>query len=150
MTELLSIKKDCLWASKHLNKDVTTSNISCLIQYGKVKKYGNNGNTSVNKHDLIACYESFNGHRETNWKEKYGEDLNWNLSFDNLKEKNTTKHIHKLHPYKGKFIPQLVEYFLDNHTDDFKKDTYFKKGYIVLYPFSGSGTTMVQANDISN
>ena len=69
----------------------------------------------------------------------------WALSFDNLKEADTTKHVHRLHPYKGKYIPQLVEYFLDDHTDNFKKDVYFQKGDIVLDPFSGSGTTMVQA-----
>jgi len=40
-----------------------------------------------------------------------------------------------LHPYKGKFIPQLVEYFLDSHTDEFKKEVYFHKGDIVLDPF---------------
>ena len=148
MTELLSIKEASIWASNHLKKNVTTSNISYLIQYGKVKKYGDNGTTAVNKYDLIKYYKSFNGQRETNWREKLGEDLNWALSFDNLKEKDTTKHIHRLHPYKGKFIPQLVEYFLDNHTDNFKKETYFKKGDIILDPFSGSGTTMVQANEL--
>ena len=31
-----------------------------------------------------------------------------------IKEAETTKHVHRLHPYKGKFIPQLVEYFLDS------------------------------------
>ena len=148
MTELLSIKEASKWASKHLKKNVTTSNISYLIQYGKVKKYGSNGATAVNKYDLIEYYKSFNGQRETNWREKLGNDLNWALSFDNLKEKDTTKHIHRLHPYKGKFIPQLVEYFLDNHTDNFKREVYFKKGDIVLDPFSGSGTTMVQANEL--
>ncbi|PIE79425.1 MAG: restriction endonuclease subunit M, partial [Candidatus Delongbacteria bacterium] len=148
MTELLTIKEASLWASEYLSKNVTPSNIAYLIQYGKIKKYGENGNTSVSKSDLISYYESFNGKRETDWKEKLGEDLNWALSFDNLKEKDTTKHIHRLHPYKGKFIPQLVAYFLDNHTDKFKKETYFKKGDIVLDPFSGSGTTMVQANEL--
>lgn len=148
MTELLTIKEASKWASEHLKKNVTTSNISYLIQYGKVKKHGNNGTTAVNKYDLINYYTSYNGQRETNWREKLGEDLNWALSFDNLKEKDTTKHIHRLHPYKGKFIPQLVEYFLDNHTDNFKKETYFKKGDIILDPFSGSGTTMVQANEL--
>ena len=147
MTELLTIKEASLWASNHLNKNVTTSNISYLIQYGKVKKYGDNGTTAVNKFDLISYYKSFNGQRETDWREKLGKDLNWTLSFDNLKEKDTTKHIHRLHPYKGKFIPQLVEYFIDDHKDNFKTKTYFKKGDIILDPFSGSGTTMVQANE---
>ena len=53
-----------------------------------------------------------------------------------------------MHPYKGKFIPQLVEYFLDSHTDEFKKEIYFSKGNIVLDPFCGSGTTLVQANEL--
>jgi len=65
-----------------------------------------------------------------------------------LREKDTTKHVHRLHPYKGKFIPQLVQYFIDDHTDDFKKDVYFKKGDIILDPFCGSGTTLVQANEM--
>ena len=51
-------------------------------------------------------------------------------------------------PIKGKFIPQLVEYFLDNHTDNFKRDIYFQPGDIVLDPFCGSGTTLVQANEL--
>ncbi len=148
MTELLSLKEASKWASEHLKKNVTTSNISYLVQYGKVKKYGDNGTTAVNKYELIKYYQSYNGQRETNWREKLGDDLNWALSFDNLKEKDTTKHVHRLHPYKGKFIPQLVEYFLDNHTDNFKREVYFKKGDIVLDPFSGSGTTMVQANEL--
>jgi DNA modification methylase len=42
-----------------------------------------------------------------------------------------------LHPYLGKFIPQLVEVFLRK---------YFKKGNTILDPFSGSGTTLVEAN----
>jgi hypothetical protein len=41
-----------------------------------------------------------------------------------------------------------VEFFLDDHTDEFKKDVYFKKGDIVLEPFCGSGTTLVQANEL--
>ena len=77
-----------------------------------------------------------------------GEDLNWTLSFDYLKESERTKHVHRLHPYKGKFIPQLVEYFLDKHVDDFKQEVYFQKGDIVLDPFCGSGTTLVQANEL--
>lgn len=148
MEELLTIKEASRWASQYLKKNITSSNISYLIQYGRVKKYGENGNASIDKYDLIAYYKTYYGKREILWKEKLGKDLNWRLSFDYLKEKDTTKHVHRLHSYKGKFIPQLVEYFLDNHTDDYKKQTYFKKGDIVLDPFCGSGTTMVQANEL--
>ncbi len=144
----MTIKQASDWASGYLKKNVTTSNISYLIQYGRIKKIGNNGNIFIDRQDLVKYYQSYIGRREIKWKEQLGEDINWALSFDNLKETDTTKHVHRLHPYKGKFIPQLVEYFLDNHTDDFKKEVYFKKGDIVLDPFCGSGTTLVQACEL--
>lgn len=149
MAELLTINEASKWASEYLNKQVTPSNISYLLQYGRVKKIANNNNTLVDKDDLIEYYKnSYTGKREIDWKNKLGDDLNWNLSFDYLKESETTKHVHRLHPYKGKFIPQLVEYFLNDKTDEHKTQTYFKKGDIVLDPFCGSGTTLVQANEI--
>ncbi|MBI5969740.1 MAG: site-specific DNA-methyltransferase [Deltaproteobacteria bacterium] len=146
--ELLTIKQASEWATRHIGKTVTTSNISYLIQYGRIKKTGENGMTQVSKRELLGYYKSYKGYRELSWKDQLGEDLNWALSFEQYKEAETTKHVHRLHPYKGKFIPQLVEYFLDNHTDKFKKDVCFKKGDIILDPFSGSGTTMVQANEL--
>jgi DNA modification methylase len=146
--ELLNIKQASEWASRYLNKHVTTSNIAYLVQYGRVKKIRDNGSTLIKKQDLMKYYKSFNGRREIKWKEQLGKDLNWTLSFDNFREAETTKHVHRLHPYKGKFIPQLVEYFLDNHKDNFKKNVCFKKGDVVLDPFCGSGTALVQANEL--
>lgn len=146
--ELMDIKQASEWASRYLCKNVTTSNIAYLLQYGRIKKIGDNGNAVIDKKELINYYKSYNGKREINWKNQLGHDLNWALSFDNVKEAETTKHVHRLHPYKGKFIPQLVEYFLDSHKDDFKKEIYFKKGDIVLDPFCGSGTALVQANEL--
>ncbi len=108
MAELLSIKEASRWASNYLGKNVTTSNITYLIQYGRIKKYGDDGCTKVSKDELIKYYKSYNGTREISWKDQLGEDLNWALSFDQYKEAETTKHVHRLHPYKGKFIPQLV------------------------------------------
>jgi hypothetical protein len=121
VNELLTIKEASEWASAHLGKNVTTSNISYLIQYGRIKKIGENWFTQIIKQELIDYYKSYNGHRGVSWKDQLGADLNWALSFDQYKEAETTKHVHRLHPYKGKFIPQLVEYFLDGHTDNFKK-----------------------------
>jgi hypothetical protein len=145
---LLTIKEACEWASVFLGRVISETNISYLVQYGKVKKYNQNGNTQIHVRDLKNYYQSFNGKREIEWKKKLGDDLNWSLSFDNLREKDTTKHVHRLHPYKGKFIPQLVEYFIDKHTDNFKKETFFEKGDIILDPFAGSGTTLVQGHEL--
>ena len=61
-------------------------------------------------------------------------DLSWSEAA--LPERERTKHVHRLHPYHGKFIPQLVEVLLDR---------YFAPGDHVLDPFAGSGTTLVQA-----
>ena len=65
--------------------------------------------------------------------------LNLNWSEKDLPEKERTKHVHRLHPYLGKFIPQLVEIFLRK---------YFTPGQTILDPFCGSGTTLVQANEL--
>jgi hypothetical protein len=59
------------------------------------------------------------------------------LTFLSITESERTKHVHRLHPYLGKFIPQLVEVFLRK---------YFIKGDTILDPFSGSGTTLIEAN----
>ena len=61
-------------------------------------------------------------------------DLSW--SERELPERERTKHVHRLHPYLGKFIPQLVETLLAR---------YFVRGARILDPFAGSGTTLVQA-----
>lgn len=122
--DLMDLKQASEWASRYLDKNVTISNIAYLIQYGRIKKVGNNGTNLVDKKELINYYKSYNGKREINWKNQLGHDLNWALSFDNVKEAETTKHVHRLHPYKGKFIPQLVEYFLDSHKDNFKTNIY--------------------------
>ena len=62
-------------------------------------------------------------------------DLSWSES--DLPQTERTKHVHRLHPYLGKFIPQLVEIFLQR---------YFAPGARVYDPFLGSGTTLVEAN----
>ena len=144
--ELVTLKQASQWASEFLGKDVSPSNVSYLIQYGKIRRYsGDSNGVMVDLGDLKRYYESYN--REHTFKEQLGDDLNWALSFDHLSEKDTTKHVHRLHPYKGKFIPQLVEYFLDDHTDDHKQKTYFSRGDIILDPFAGSGTTLVEAKE---
>ncbi|MFQ6058218.1 MAG: DNA methyltransferase [Anaerolineae bacterium] len=64
-----------------------------------------------------------------------GLDLSW--SEEELPQRQRTKHVHGLHPYLGKFVPQLVEIFLRRH---------FQPGDVILDPFVGSGTTLVEAN----
>jgi len=63
-------------------------------------------------------------------------DLELSWSEKELPQRERTKHVHALHPYLGKFIPQLVEVLLAR---------YLRRGEHVLDPFAGSGTTLVQA-----
>lgn len=67
------------------------------------------------------------------------DELNLNWREKDLPERERTRHVHRLHPYLGKFIPQIVEIFLRK---------YFRPGQTVLDPFSGSGTTLVQASEL--
>ena len=154
MKNLLSIKEASEWASSYLGQEITESNISYLIQYGKILRYdeigdpksSSNGTTKVSLLELRLYYK--NRTREEKWKQTLGEEINWHLSFENIPERDRTKHVHRLHQYKGKFIPQLVEYFLDDHVNDFKKRIYFKEGDVILDPFAGSGTTLVQCLEL--
>jgi len=50
------------------------------------------------------------------------EKLNLNWREKDLPERERTKHVHRLHPYLGKFIPQLIKFFIDD----------FKGNFIVL------------------
>jgi len=50
--DLLTIKQASEWATDHIGKRVTPSNISYLIQYGRIRKINNNGNTLIDKHNL--------------------------------------------------------------------------------------------------
>jgi hypothetical protein len=65
-----------------------------------------------------------------------GIDLELSWSERELPQRERTKHVHALHPYLGKFIPQLVEVLLER---------YVPRRGAVLDPFAGSGTTLVQA-----
>ena len=62
------------------------------------------------------------------------DSLNLNWRERDLPEHQRTKHVHRLHPYLGKFVPQLVEIFLRKYQPT-----------MVVDPFCGSGTTLVEA-----
>lgn len=53
-----------------------------------------------------------------------------------LNVKETTYLVHNFHPYAAKFIPQLPRYLIEKFT---------KPSEVVLDPFCGSGTTIVEA-----
>lgn len=62
------------------------------------------------------------------------DSLNLNWRERDLPERLRTKHVHRLHPYLGKFVPHLVEIFLRKY-----------RPAMVVDPFCGSGTTLVEA-----
>ena len=63
------------------------------------------------------------------------KELSWTEK--ELPQRERTKHVHSLHQYVGKFVPQLVDYFL-------RRD--LKNSKLICDPFMGSGTTLVESN----
>ena len=122
----------------------TPHNIRDYIQRGRIGKYNLGGDAiekaapgqlRIDLHELqeflklVAVGEEKHHHA----------GLNAELGFYGLAERERTKHVHRVHPYLGKFIPQLVEWFLAN---------YFHENDIIIDPFMGSGTTLVQSNEM--
>jgi len=66
--------------------------------------------------------------------EKLKGDDSW--AFSNLKKKETSYLTHGYHRYPAKFIPQIVKKLMLEYSE---------KGEVVLDPFGGCGTTLVEA-----
>lgn len=122
----------------------TPHNIRDYIQRRRIAKYNvngevieraGNGELRVSLKELRIFLALVNQGDEKH----HHAGLHPELGFHNLPEYERTKHVHRLHPYLGKFIPQLVEWFLSR---------YFQPDDIVLDPFMGSGTTLVQGNEM--
>lgn len=129
-------------AAKAVGK--TPSNIRDYIQRGRISKYNDKGDKiarAKNGELRVSLREVriFIGLVEEGLDKHHHAGLHPELGFHGLAEYKRTKHVHRLHPYLGKFIPQLVEWFLAR---------YLQADDIILDPFMGSGTTLVQANEM--
>ncbi len=137
-TDLMTLEEAARLTSK------TPYNIRDYLQRGRITKFdpdGNvidhaeNGQLRVSMKELRAFL-----YLVTQRDEKHHcAGLHPELGFYDVPEHQRTKHVHRLHPYLGKFIPQLVDWFLRR---------YFKAGNWILDPFMGSGTTLVQACEL--
>ena len=123
----------------------TPSNISYLVQYNRLRRYNERGEVverarndglRVSKSELLGYVEGWDSRVRSRMKALNIDDTS--IAFLEVPERERTKHVHRLHPYLGKFIPQLVGYFLSR---------YFESGKTVLDPLSGSGTTLVEASE---
>jgi len=122
----------------------TLHNIRDYLQRGRINKYNQSGQRIYRARNgelrvSLKELKSFFDRLEKDHKKHHIDGLHRELGFYGLPEFERTKHVHRLHPYLGKFIPQLVEWFLAK---------YFKEDDIVLDPFAGSGTTLVQGNEM--
>ena len=122
----------------------TPHNIRDYIQRGRIRKYdpqgepikrARNGELRVSLTEL----QTFLSLAQQGLEKHYHAGLRAELGFHDVPEHERTKHVHRLHPYLGKFIPQLVEWFLAR---------YFKPDDVILDPFMGSGTTLVQSSEM--
>jgi hypothetical protein len=122
----------------------TPHNIRDYIQRGRIGKYNPRGEriTRARNGELrvsLKELKTFLSLVEQGLEKHHHAGLHPELGFHGLPEYQRTKHVHRLHPYLGKFIPQLVEWFLAR---------YFKADDVILDPFMGSGTALVQGNEM--
>ncbi|MBI3537428.1 MAG: hypothetical protein HY070_07730 [Chloroflexi bacterium] len=122
----------------------TSHNIRDYIQRARIAKYDSRGKriTRAQNGELrvsLSELKTFLSLVQQGIEKHHHAGLHPELGFYNLAERERTKHVHRLHPYLGKFIPQLVEWFLAR---------YFREGNVILDPFMGSGTALVQANEM--
>jgi DNA modification methylase len=122
----------------------TSHNIRDYIQRGRIAKFNASGEKvtrALNGTLRVSLTEvkAFLALVDKREERHHHAGLHPELGFYDVPERERTKHVHRLHPYLGKFIPQLVEWFLRHH---------FQPGQWVLDPFMGSGTTLVQGNEL--
>lgn len=122
----------------------TPANIRYYLQYNRIAKYNPEGKKIVRALNgelrvSLSEIKTFLALIKKGIEKHHHAGLHSELGFYHLAERERTKHVHRLHPYLGKFIPQLVEWFLKQ---------YFKQGDWVLDPFMGSGTTLVVGNEL--
>ena len=122
----------------------TPHNIRDYIQRQRIGKYNENGERivrAVSGELRVSLKELrvFLSLVEQGNEKHHRAGLHPELGFHGLAEYKRTKHVHRLHPYLGKVLPQLVEWFLSR---------YLKPDDVILDPFMGSGTTLVQANEM--
>ena len=95
------------WATAELGRYFASANITDLVENGYIPGVQMDGTVLVFTEDVKRYYRD----REDVYTKVYGEsrneDVDWYLTFNHLNEAETTKHVHRLNPYKGKFIPQL-------------------------------------------
>jgi len=121
-------------------------NIAYLISYKRIHKYNSEGKIVdkvgrggiyVSKLELLEYWKNWNKQLRSRMMSLNITDDT--LAFHHISEKERTKHVHRLHPYLGKFIPQLVEHYVKAN---------FTPKDILLDPFMGSGTTLVVASEL--
>lgn len=122
----------------------TTHNIRDYLQRGRIAKYDPQGRRVIRARNgelrvSLTELRAFLALVRQGMAKHHRAGLHPELGFYDVPEHQRTKHVHRLHPYLGKFIPQLVEWFLRR---------FFKEGDLILDPFMGSGTTLVQANEM--
>lgn len=64
------------WATQKVGRTVTPSNISYLIQYGRIRKFDIDGSTKILRTELDDYYNSYDHTRELKYKSQLGDDIN--------------------------------------------------------------------------
>lgn len=80
INKYITVKEASEYATQYVGKEITESNIAYLIQYGRINKVNNGSSVMVVCDELKSYYDSYKSKKEINWKNKLGDDLNWQIS----------------------------------------------------------------------
>ena len=73
---LVSVQEASNWASEYIGRTVTPTNITYLVQYGKIHKFPDESRkVRVNKEELQEYYDKYVIRKQDSWKNKLGKEL---------------------------------------------------------------------------
>ena len=68
----LTVKEASVWATKHIGKTVTPSNITYLINYGRILKTRKVGTTLIPEQELIDYYKTYQSYLRCHQRARIG------------------------------------------------------------------------------
>ena len=129
---------------------MTPSNISYLIQYARIKCVVNNGVKLIPKESLIAYYAAHQKRRETRWKEQLGSDLNCIFPLKRSKKRKPRSTYTGCTPTKENSFPNWSNISWTTIRTTLSGTPILSQMILssTLFVAVGSGTTLVQANEL--
>jgi RNA polymerase sigma factor (sigma-70 family) len=106
--QFVDLKRASIWASQYLNKNITITNISYLVQYGRINKYGEIGTPLINIDELKKYYDENDNKQNKNRSDELENFVQFiNITPDFIKNLPLTIFEKQLSKQSSRFIESL-------------------------------------------